>query len=779
MKSYLELIAIQEKINKKESRMTKICIFLSVFLIVGLFGMADMEIKSQKIQAMQKDGAWHASFQGLSEEDAALLMARPEVETASWYYVRNYGVNEGWTIDGTETAICGFDLSMEQLLPAAKVIEGSFPKEISAVACSKSIQERLGLSVGDILTLTTPSGDTLFLPISGFFPTTSMLTDADAFGIVVNVHTFLTYFASSDDEGLLYVKFVPFCMIQKVIADISVQFGLTKEQVGQNTYLLGLMFQSGDTYLLQIYLIVGILALLVAIAGILMITGSLNSSVAQRTEFFGLMRCLGATKRQVAKLVQREALSWCKIAIPAAVLAAVVMIWCLCAMLRHISPHLFRGLPVFGVSFLSIVCGVGIGLLTVLFAARTPAKKASKVSPLAAVSGNAGTIYAVKKAADTKWMPMEVSLGIHHARGSRKNFLLMSGSFAFSILLFLSFSTLWDFMGHALTPLRSSAPDISIISDKNSCSISKELAQTLSSHPAVKKAYGRSFAYGIDARLNGQKVEVTLISYEKYQFAWAKKDLFAGSVKEAEDGMCVLAAYQGDNSIEVGDWVSIAHDGKVWELSVSGILTGQPFDAGNETQMLFCSESLFEKMTGKDGYSVIDLQVYKNTTDSEASEIRALAKEHVNFSDKRLRNMEVMGAYYAFLLFLYGFLAVILMISAFHIMNSMAMSVSSRMGQYQNLYAIGMSIYQIFLMIVSEGLTYLLSGVVFGVPAGLFLHRFLYQSLITSRWGDAWQIPFRALFTILIVLFTATMASFAGPAKRIRFITCNPRYNEL
>ena len=84
MKSYLELVAIWGKVHKKESRMTKICIFLSVFLIVGLFGMADMEIRSQKLQAIQKDGAWHAAFRGLSEEDGSLLMARPEVETASW-----------------------------------------------------------------------------------------------------------------------------------------------------------------------------------------------------------------------------------------------------------------------------------------------------------------------------------------------------------------------------------------------------------------------------------------------------------------------------------------------------------------------------------------------------------------------------------------------------------------------------------------------------------------------------------------------------------------------
>ena len=74
--------------------------------------------------------------------------------------------------------------------------------------------------------------------------------------------------------------------------------------------LLGLRFQSNDTYLMQLYLVVAVIAVLVAIAGILMITGSLNSSVAQRTEFFGVLRCLGATPAQVAEFVRKEALGW-------------------------------------------------------------------------------------------------------------------------------------------------------------------------------------------------------------------------------------------------------------------------------------------------------------------------------------------------------------------------------------------------------------------------------------------------------------------------------------
>lgn len=64
--------------------------------------------------------------------------------------------------------------------------------------------------------------------------------------------------------------------------------------------------------------------------------------------------------------------------------------------LRQLSPQYFGGMPAFSISYPSIIAGIVVGLLTVLLAARSPAKKASKVSPLAAVSGNANDLQPVK-----------------------------------------------------------------------------------------------------------------------------------------------------------------------------------------------------------------------------------------------------------------------------------------------------------------------------------------------------------------------------------------------
>ena len=52
----------------------------------------------------------------------------------------------------------------------------------------------------------------------------------------------------------------------------------------------------------SLLLIAAVLFLLVLIAGALMISSSMNSSVAQRTQFFGMMRCIGMSKQQINRL---------------------------------------------------------------------------------------------------------------------------------------------------------------------------------------------------------------------------------------------------------------------------------------------------------------------------------------------------------------------------------------------------------------------------------------------------------------------------------------------
>ena len=770
MKNYLDLVPIFQKVHKRQSRMVRRCIILSVFLVTAIFGMADMEIRSQNAQAKINYGEWHAGFRSMSDEETALISQRPKVLACTRYNTLNYRLSMHYQVEGTETVIIGMDESALRIFPTAQLVEGSFPTEEGDAVIDQNMKDRLSLSLGDEISLMAPDGSQTVYHLTGFFGQIPMLAQNDVYGLVLKTEDFrkLSLTGAEDNhDSFLYVKFSPWCNIQKEISEIQKQFQISDERIGKNELLLATIGQSQDVSMMAIYGIALILAFLVSVAGILMITGSLNSNIAQRTAFFGMLRCLGASPKQVVRFVRREALCWCKSAVPTGALLGMVIVWILSALLRVLSPSYFGGMPYFGISFIGLIMGSMIGVITVCLAAGSPAKKAASVSPLMAVSGNASQRRQIKKAANTHFYRIETALGVHRALGSRKNFILMSCSFAFSIILFLTFSVAVDFMKHAVNPLKPSAPDVSIVSSDNTCSIDRGLTNELMAMEGVKRAYGRSFAYDVPIRTQTDSKQACLISYETYQLAWAKDLLIEGSFSGVKEGESVLAVYHGENSLTVGESVAVSKEEGEAQLIVSGILSYCPFDSSDGEEILICSEETFTNLTGKKDYTIIDVQLTRNAGDDIAQKIRDMGGENTNFSDRRLSNEEVKGATWSFRLFIYGFLGVISLISAFHIMNSIAMSVSARLRQYGAMRAVGMDSVQMLKMVAAEAITYGACGVLIGCGAGLPLNWFCFEKLVTFRWGTEWYFPVIPLCIIVVVVLGSLVLATYSPAKRI------------
>ena len=781
MKHYLELIPISSRVHKRQHRMTLLCIALSVFLVTTIFSMADMEVRSQTIQALHEYGNWHIQLSGITGEDAALIAARPKIAAMSWYDILNYRLDEGYAIDGRQAAICGIEPPLlTDIMTVANILEGSYPGD-GEILLSENAKNIRDVAIGDEVTLTLPNDASMDFTVSGFTENPSTLLRWDATGAFVPKSTFQSILQhatgqpADPDRGVYYVQFDRSVNIRAEINEIKQDFHLTEKQVGENVKLLGVQGHSGSSYIMMLYLVAVILFLLVMTAGILMIAGSLNSNVAQRTQFFGMLRCLGASKKQIIRFVRLEALSWCRLAIPLGAGAGVAVVWVLCALLRYLSPVYFSGMPVFGVSLTGIVTGALVGLFTVFLASGSPAKRASRVSPLTAASGGAALDAPTSRSSllFRPFLPrvfkVETALGIHHARASRKNFILMTSSFALSIILFLSFSPLVDFMGHAIRPLRPYTPDLSYLSPGNTLSIDPQLAVKLAEHPAVKRIYGRMFAYGLPARADGNDIRINLISYEEHQFHWAGDTLVSGSLKELETNEnAVLSVYHENSPLPLGSQITLEQNGQVFELACAGVLSTCPFTQDAGTENVICTEETFRRLTGAAGYTIIDLHLKKDATDSDVEALRSLAGPGITFSDQRAGNAEAIGAYWAMALFIYGFLIVIALITVFNIINSIAMSVSARIQQYGALRAIGMSSRQMVLMITAEAAAYAVCGSIAGCAAGLPLHKYLYETMITAQWGTPWYLPVRALGAIVLIVLVTAVAAVRGPAGRIR-----------
>ena len=772
MKNYLDLVPISAKVHRKQNRMSIICIVLAVFLVTAIFGMADMFIRGQILQAQQEKGNWHIGIRSISDEDAKLIASRPEVATVADYGVLNYRGEQGYTLSGKNVVICGSNESVVTEI-FTTLDKGTFPANENEALVTNNAKNMLHLEIGEQIVITMPDGRKISYTISGFMNNAAKLMSEDSYGIFLTTESFRAIYpdgtnSNPADYTMRYVQFKSARNIQSSIADIKQQFGLSDEQVSENTELLGLLGQSSNSFMLQVYATAVILFILVLIAGVLMITSSMNSNVAQRTEFFGMVRCIGATPKQIMQLVRKEALNWCRFAIPIGVVGGMVLVWVLCFILRQLSPEYFGGMPALSISYPSIIAGIVVGLLTVLLAARSPAKKASKVSPLAAVSGNANDLQPVKKAANTKFFKIDTSLGIHHAKASKKNFILMIGSFSISIILFLAFSVTIDFMNHTLTPLQPWTADISVISPENTCSVKAAYIEELRQNPAVKNVYGRMFAYNVPVIVDGEEKVVDLISYEDMQFDWAKDYVLSGSLEKAQsENNTGLIVFEPQNDIEAGDVITLNLNGSQADIEIVGMLSDCPFNNRQDAGKLICSEDTFRKLTGETEYTIIDIQLSQDATENDVNEIHRLVGSQYTFSDERMGNSNTRGAYYCFGLFIYGFLVLIALITLFNIINSIAMSVVAKMKQYGVFRAIGLSNRQLAKMIIAEASTYAITGTICGSVLGIVCNKILFSKLITYKWGDAWSVPLVQLGIIIVVVAIAVILAVRNPIKKL------------
>ena len=769
MKHYLKLVPISAKIHRKQSKMTRICITLAVLLVAVMFGLADMYLQGVTRHEMEESGNWHYEFHSIDTQTASFISARPDVEIAGWH--NTISSEAGYSIKEQTISISAQERKVFEDIFLNGITEGEYPDTPNEIAVSSSFKNTASVSLNETIALCKPDGNTTDYLIVGFLndTETSRLITGNTPIVVMTPEGLGTLAVNNAIENYV-IQFSRLCNIPDIINDIKAGNNLSDEQITENIPLLSIQGQlEGKTGVNQIYQVAFILSVIVMLTCILMISSSLNSNVAERTEFFGMLRCLGATKRQIMRFVRLEGLYWCKTAIPIGIIFSVVIVWILSAAMRVINPQWFSSMPILGISWISVIASILLGLLTVLLAARSPAKRAAKVSPLTAVSGNAGQTASFRKAANTTAFKIETALGIHHAKAKKKNYILMTGAFAVCITLFLTFSTLVDFMKNAFVP-PVYTPELSIASETNTCSIFNELLEQIKQNDVVKRAYGRMFAYEVPAENNGKNYNANLISYEENQFRWAADSLIAGSIETVmQQENQVLFVQTGNIDVQVGDNISLTINNRPQIVTVAGILSDSPLARVEGTETFFCSEATFTALTGETGYTIIDIQFENNASSEDVKAIESIfSNSGVIFSDSLSQIQQQRNLYHTFAILVYGFLSIIVAITIFHIMNTISMGAATKMKEYGAMRAIGMSNRQLVKMIIAEAGTYAINGVIWGCIIGLPMHWIIYVSLITNIWRTAWSVPFIPLILIIAIVLSASLLAVREPAKRLQ-----------
>ena len=775
MKSYLSLIPISAKVRRRQNRMTILCIVIAVFLVSAIFSVADMMLRTQMNRAAGKDGSWHLQIAGITQSQAEQLAQQQDVVCAGVGAVFNEGGEEDYRLNGKRVVLYGCDAQFLRVNRSA-AFEGTFPEQDGEVLLGKGAARIFGVAIGDSVTLKLPDGQSRTLTVTGiggvdesYYEMQFALVD-----IYLPQETFeslLTGQGEALPQTVYDLQYTSAAKAAKALPQLQQQYG--EDAVHENLNVMGSAGQSNSTAFRTVYGMAGVLFALVLLAGVLMISGTMNSNIAQRTRFFGMMRCLGMSKQQVVHFVRMEALNWCRIAIPIGLVLGTFSSWAVCGALRYGIGGEFATTPVFRLSMGGLCAGAVVGVVTVLLAAQAPAKQAAEVPPVAAASGSEQAAV-VHHAANLGSGRTETALGIYHATASKKNWFLITASFALSIVLALGFIVILQFASLLLPSLAPWQADVIYTGYDNERVLPDTMAQQLRRMPGVARVWGCTGLVHVPASSDRNNVEqVTFCSYDDFMLESSKSMVVKGRMaKNSGADNEVMTMYNKTNPIRVGDTITV----NGVPLTVVGAFSQGIFP---DDVTIIAPETLFRRVAGEQNYNMIGVQLDRTASDETVLALAAFSSDQIVVQDLRESNRQDRGTYYAARIVLYGFLAIIGGISLLNIVNSISMSVSARMKQYGILRAIGMDDAQLKRMISAEAGTYAVSGLVVGIALGLVLNRKLYILLITHYFGAAWQVPWGCLAVIVIVVLAAVVLAVYNPVRRILMQPITATISEL
>lgn len=492
--SYKQLGSKYLKGNMKRTILTLIGIVLSVALIstVGLF-MKGSQLS--QIENIKKINGFSFHL-GISNYDEALLNKIKYNPQIASYGLMSQG---GIVPVGEVTVQKNFaDHSAMEFLTYS-LVDGRLPaNEREAVVDSWMLPYlKKGLQIGDSFEL-----DGQIYQLVG-------LLDNRAFTQKNKVGRFLTYkhdFAIG--EGRILAEINEKADFKEVLEEIK---SLTEDKnLVINEEMIRVLKPGSNQSILAVLVIV---VSIVVIATIVVIYNAFQISVVERMKQFGLLRSIGATRKQIRQIVMREAAVLAVIAIPVglvcSILAVAALQWIFSIILEDGADVSFFHID-WRILFISSI----ITLTAVLASSYYPAFFAGRISPLLAISSRLSIKKeAIKKHKNNvlkKPLSFPLSLALKNVKRNKNRYTITILSIIISSVLFITFSSMMDiaFASKYVKDL-STKSDLSISLQQDHDGFSAERQQILELLKSVENVSGvkeQDLSFEIELRDKTQSV---------------------------------------------------------------------------------------------------------------------------------------------------------------------------------------------------------------------------------------------------------------------------------
>ena len=855
MKSYIGITGKYLRVQKKRSILTVIGIILSVALITGV-GEIFMSMYDANMRVtVKQNGSYHATVSGVPGDKAAALMGNTGLEKAGAAEdlgFAAYSANEKNEYDTPfkYLSVWQMDAGAMELLPF-ELQEGRMPQAAGEIAVDywtvKYMGEGTGLGSTILLDLGSRSlPDGTPLPSSDLSDPKEQFTKRETrqYRIVgllnpsyIADRNFGRAVAYQDPASLpqsgsytVYLKAKSISDIQGQVKRMVSAAGLSGTQGVETKYnerILRLYAQSLNEMLNDtVITIFVVIIILVIIATIAVIYNAFNISVVERVSQFGLLRCVGATPKQIRNIVFREALILGAIGIPIGIVCGVIAMAIVFAVISSVAPDMIvGGLQLVLSPWLALV-SVVIGSFTIYLSALLPARKAGKISPMEAVRGTG----AFKKEKFRKTDRYRVVLKLLGAEGwmawknlgrNRKRFYVTVFSMVISIVLFIVFSSLVQFAFQAGVVESGDVPSflISTRDQRESVDADGKQAERIRTMQGVDYVLRQSISYYGDTILPKDKLDDRALELLQDQYGFevdrqgntklpnsavlcygdeslqrVRKSLGIGSIDEAAflkgEGVILIngaAFYDGKNNktvlanmtrLTVGDTLELRYPAtneesapmksktvRVLAIVEEGLAGYARSENGGV--MAIGSESLYGELAFNQpfpGQLIISMQ-----DGADRSQLRSYLEGfdgEYNVYDYDEAAKSQMQVWVVLSIFLYGFVSVISLIGCLNIINTISTNIILRTRELSVMRAVGMNDGSVRKMVAMESILHGAAAALIGAVAGTALSWLLYNTMVSVR-EFPWELPWTQILIAVGAAALVAVVSAMVPLRRI------------
>lgn len=691
----------------------------SVIVLVAFLLTIVMTYGYNSFTKMKNESDFQAMFYNVDNQKIDQINKVEEINKSGLYKEVGSGRK-----DGLSLSILYTDQTMMELSNAS-IVQGNFPIKQNEIAIEKDYISAIKktVNIGDQITVefrnkASKEIQTNEFVISGFLQTTAS-GDDNRIGynaIVSKAFISTDMFLSKGNYSVaLSIKNADSYSNEELkskIENLGQEIGISKKNIQINYVNVDTNNPSSTTTIS-----IACIMLVIVMACWLVIYNIFYISISKQIKQYGQLRALGATRKQLKKIIFCEGRDLSLKYIPVGVFLGCLISWL-------IDPSIWLWIP----DILFAILAALFTYLTVRISLNAPAKFAARISPIEAIR-NVGASTSMKKGKKSSRKLTPLFLAILNVLRNKKKTMLTLLSLIFSGILFISLATLMNSVD-PVARARSFFPnggqfDVQINSELFSEKVTSNVLQSKNQLSDSLKKSILSIS-GVDNVISHQNLEATVnkvtsgdgdtivgiknISMNNIQLL--RQHLLKGKIPEVEssDEEHILMNSDPNSELghhgiryDVGDKIQLIIDDGKREVEHEFTIIGE-INNKEEGASFFLPYKAMQSVAGFNPNIRYEIIVNNSNEQQVKKELQNLISEKdtlklVSFSEV----VEIYKKGYKILsIAIYSFIIFIALFSIINLMNTIITTITSRKVEIGIMQAIGMDRKQLVAMLGYE-----------------------------------------------------------------------------